>query len=57
LKLIRGVIFFYEPEVKIKELLSCHHVEDEAPDEDDSHKIYITEIEAERERWKFLLCS
>jgi hypothetical protein len=61
LKLIRGVIFFYEPEVKIitkyqqqnrqtvKELLSCYHVEEEAPDEDDPRNIQITEIEGERE--------
>jgi hypothetical protein len=61
LKLIRGVIFFYEPEVEIiieyqqqnrqtvKELLSCYHVEEEAPDEDDPCNIQITEIEGERE--------
>jgi hypothetical protein len=47
LKLIWGVIFIDEPEVEImteyqqqnrqtvKELLSCYHVEEEAPDEDD----------------------
>jgi hypothetical protein len=56
LKLIRGVILFDEPEVKIiseyqqqnrqtvKELLSCYHVEEEAPDEDDSRNIKITKI-------------
>jgi hypothetical protein len=61
LKLIRGVIFFYESEVEIiteyqqqnrqivKELLSCYHVEEEAPDEDDSCNIQITKIEGERE--------
>jgi hypothetical protein len=47
LKPIRGVIFTNEPEVEImtkyqqqnrqivKELLSCYHVEEQAPDEDD----------------------
>jgi hypothetical protein len=29
--------------------LSCYHVEEEAPDEDDPHNIQITEIEGERE--------
>jgi hypothetical protein len=55
------VIFIDEPEVEImteyqqqnrhivKELLSCYHVEEEAPDEDDPHNIQITEIEGERE--------
>jgi hypothetical protein len=57
MKLIRGVIFFYEPEVEIitkyqqqniqivKELLSCYCVKVEAPDEDDLCNIQITEIE------------
>jgi hypothetical protein len=48
------VIFTDEPEVEltieyqqqnrktIKELLSCFHVEEEAPDEDDPHDIDIT---------------
>jgi hypothetical protein len=61
LKQIRGVIFIDEPEVElmteyqqqnrqtVKELLSCYHVEEEAPDEDDPHNIHITEIEGERE--------
>jgi hypothetical protein len=31
------------------ELLSCYHVEEEAPNEDDPHNIYITEVEGERE--------
>ena len=58
LKLIRGVIFVDEPEAEImtkyqqhnrqivKELLSCYHVEEEAPDEDDLCNIQITDIEA-----------
>jgi hypothetical protein len=33
----------------VKELLSCYHVEEEAPDEDDPLNIQITEIEGERE--------
>jgi hypothetical protein len=33
----------------IKELLSFYHVKEEAPDEDDSHNIQITEIKGERE--------
>jgi hypothetical protein len=53
LKHIKGVIFIDEPEVEImteykqqniqtvKELLSCYHVEEEAPDEDDPHNIHI----------------
>jgi hypothetical protein len=57
LNLIRGVIIFDEPEVKIiteyqqhnrqtvKELLSCYHVEEEAPYADDLHSIQITDIE------------
>jgi len=47
LKHIRGIIFIKEPEVEliieeqqqnkqlVKELLSCYHVQEEAPDEDD----------------------
>jgi hypothetical protein len=61
LKQIRGVIFLDEPEVElmtkyqqqntqiVKELLSCYHVEEEAPDEDDPRNIQITEIEGEIE--------
>jgi hypothetical protein len=63
LKLIWGVIFIDEPEAEIitkyqqqnkqtiKDLLSCYHVEEEAPDEDedDPYNIQITEIEGERE--------
>jgi hypothetical protein len=61
LKQIRGVIFIQEPEVEliteyqqqnrqtVKELLSCYHVQEEAPDEDDPCNIQIIEIEGERE--------
>jgi hypothetical protein len=61
LKQIKGVIFIDEPKVElmteyqqqnkqtIKELLSCYHVEEEAPDEDDPRNIQITELEGERE--------
>jgi hypothetical protein len=60
LKQIRGVIFIQEPEVEliteyqqqnkqtVKELLSCYHVQEEAPDEDDLHNIQIIEVEGER---------
>jgi hypothetical protein len=33
----------------VKELISCYHVQEEAPDEDDPCNIQITEIEGERE--------
>jgi hypothetical protein len=33
---------------EFKELLSCYHVEEEAPDEDDLCNIQITKIEGER---------
>jgi hypothetical protein len=33
----------------VKELLSCYHVEEEAPDEDDPRNIHIIEVEGERE--------
>jgi hypothetical protein len=33
----------------VKEVLSCYHVQEEAPDEDDPRNIQITEIEGERE--------
>ena len=61
LKQIRGAIFIQELEVEliieyqqynrqaVKELLSCYHVQEEAPDEDDPCNIQITEIEGERE--------
>jgi hypothetical protein len=61
LKLIRGVIFFGEIELEImpeyqqnnkqivKELLTCYHVEEKSPYEDDLHNIQITDIEGERE--------
>jgi hypothetical protein len=59
LKQIRGVIFIKEPEVEliieeqqqnkqtVKELLSCYHVQEEVPDEDDLCDIYIEEVEGE----------
>ena len=34
---------------KFKDLLSCYHVEEEGPDEDDLHNIQIRDIEGERE--------
>jgi hypothetical protein len=55
------VIFIKEPEFEliieeqqrnkqiVKELLSCYHVKEEAPDEDDPHDIQIEEEEGERE--------
>jgi hypothetical protein len=55
------MIFVDEPEVEImieyqqqnrqtvKELLSCYHVEQEAPNEYDPRNIQITKIEGERE--------
>jgi hypothetical protein len=61
LKWIRGVIFIKAPEVEliteekqrnkqtVKELLSCYHVQEEAPDEDNPHDIQIEEEEGERE--------
>ena len=61
LKQIRGVIFVDEPQVylmteyqqqnrqTVKELLSCYHLQEEAPDEDDPHNIQITKFEGERE--------
>jgi hypothetical protein len=54
-------IFIKEPEVelmkkeqqqnrqKVKKLLSCYHVKEEAPDEDDPLYILIAEVEGERE--------
>jgi hypothetical protein len=33
----------------MKELLSCYHVQEEVPEEDDPRNIQITEIEGERE--------
>jgi hypothetical protein len=53
LKKIRGVIFIKEMEVEmiiedqqqkkqtVKEILSCYHLQEEAPDEDDPHDIQI----------------
>jgi hypothetical protein len=61
LKKIRGVIFIKEPEIEliteeqqwnkqtVKELLSCYHVQEEAPDEDDPRDIQIEEAEGERD--------
>jgi hypothetical protein len=54
LKLIQGMIFFEEPEVEIitnyhqqnrqivKELITCYHVADDTPEEDDPCNIQIT---------------
>jgi hypothetical protein len=33
----------------VKELLSCYHVQEEVPDEDDPHDLYIVEVEGEIE--------
>jgi hypothetical protein len=33
----------------MKELLSCYHVQEESPDEDDPHNIQITEMKGEQE--------
>jgi hypothetical protein len=61
LKQIRGMIFIKEPEVELiieeqywnketfKELLSCYHVQEEAPDEDNPCDIQIEEVKGERE--------
>jgi hypothetical protein len=61
LKQIRGVIFIKEPDIEViteekqwnkqtvKELLSCYHVQEEAPDEDDLCDIQIEEAEGERD--------
>jgi hypothetical protein len=61
LKWIRGIIFIEEPEIEliteeqqrnkqtVKELLSCYHVQEEAPDEDDPRDIQIEEVEGERD--------
>jgi hypothetical protein len=57
LKKIRGEIFIQGPDVEliteyqqknrqiVKKLLSCYHVQKEAPDEDEPHNIQIIEIE------------
>jgi hypothetical protein len=61
LKQLRGEIFIQEPEVELvpeyqqhnrqtmKELLSCNHVQEDAPDEYDPRNIKIIEIEGEME--------
>ena len=55
------MIFIKEPEVElmtdeqhqnkqtVKELLSCYHVQEDVPDEDDPRDIHIKEVEGERE--------
>jgi hypothetical protein len=61
LKPIRDIIFIKEPNIElitkkqqrnkqtVKELLSCYHVQEEAPDEDDPHDFQIEEVEGERD--------
>jgi hypothetical protein len=61
LKHIRGLIFIDKLELDlmteyqqqnrwtVKELLSCYHVEEDIPDEEDPRNIQIPEIEGERE--------
>jgi hypothetical protein len=61
LKWIRDVIFIEEPEVEaitevqqrnkqtVKDLLSCYHIQEEAPDEDNTCDIQIEEVEGERD--------
>jgi hypothetical protein len=61
LKWIRGVIYIKEPEIEfitkekhwnkktVKELLSCYHVQEEAPDESDPRDIQIEEVEGKRD--------
>ena len=61
LKQIRGVIFIKEPKIEliieeqhrnkqtVKELLSCYHVQEEAPDKDYLRDIQIEEEEGERD--------
>jgi hypothetical protein len=61
LKRIRNVIFIEEPEVEaiievqqwneqtVKDLMSCYHVQEKAPDEDDLRDIQIEEVEGERD--------
>ena len=61
LKWIRGVIFIIELEIEfiteeqqrnrqiVKELLSCYHVQEEAPDEENPCDIQIDEVEGERD--------
>jgi hypothetical protein len=58
------VIFIKEPEVEliteeqqwnrqtVKELLSCYHVQEEAPDEDDPHVIFRSRKKKVKEKWK-----
>jgi len=59
LKWIRGIIFIEELKIElitkeqqqnkqtVKELMSCYHVQEEAPDKDDSRDIHIEEVEDE----------
>jgi hypothetical protein len=61
IKQIRGVIFIKESEVEsitkeqqknrqiMRELLSCYHVQEEAPNEEDSCDIHIEEVEGKKE--------
>jgi hypothetical protein len=61
LQKLKGVIFIKEHELEIiteeqqqnikivKELLSCYHVQEEGPDEDDPRDIQMKEFEGERE--------
>jgi hypothetical protein len=61
LKRIRGVIFIKELELElvieeqqrnrqtVKELLSCYHVHEDAPEEDNPHDTQIEEVEGKRE--------
>jgi hypothetical protein len=61
LKRIRGLIFIKEPEIEfiteekqrnkqvVKELLSCYHVLEEAPNKDDPRDIQIEEVKGKRD--------
>jgi hypothetical protein len=61
LKQIRNIIFIEEPKVEaitevqqwnkkiVKDILSCYHVQEEAPDEDDPQIIQIEEVEGKRD--------
>jgi len=61
LKRIRNIIFIEELEVEaitevhqwnkhtVMDILSCYHVQEEAPDEDDPSDIHIEEVEGERD--------
>jgi hypothetical protein len=61
LKWIRGLIFIKEPEIEtiteeqqhneqtVKEPLSCYHVHEESPNEDEPRDIQIEEVEGKRD--------